>query len=70
MLLFPFGAMNGWVGGSGAETGCTPAGLPMKVGRLEAPGPSGMGTGSTADAASGAAASAIVTPHPLRARHA
>jgi hypothetical protein len=58
--LFPFGAMNGCVGGSGADTGCTAAGEPMNLGRLAAPGPSGIGTGSTAKAASAPAANAIV----------
>ena len=52
----PFGAMNGWRGGSAASTGCCGAGAPMNAVSEPACGPSGIGAGGAA--AAGAASSA------------
>src|SRR5438046_771054 len=46
-LLRPLGAMNGFWGGCGADTGWALAAEPTNCGRAPAPGPSGMGTGGT-----------------------
>ena len=49
-----FGAMNGWRGGSGANTGAGVAGLPSNAGSEF--GPSGMGWAASAGAARTSAA--------------